>query len=142
MRKNFGLSILIFIFFINLLVNIIWGWSSVLDDQYPWFDIALHFLGGLGVYLIIQPYFSKSLIPVSHLPQAIFLIGTTILVGVLWEFAEYFGTQLLRYQGSNLQLSGDLPDTITDLVLDLLGGMVGATSHLFRTRKFIPFLRH
>lgn len=113
----------------------VWGWSSALDDQYPWFDIALHFLGGLGVYLVIQPYFSKSLISVSHLHQALFLIGVTMMVGVLWEFAEYFGTQLLRYRGSNIQLSGDLADTIADLVMDLLGGLVGITSHLFQTRR-------
>ena len=130
-----GIAILMFAFAINLIMNFFWGWSDALDNQYPWFDIALHFLGGLGVYLVIQPYFSKSLAKVPSWQHALFLISVTILVGVLWEFAESFGTQVMRLRGSSIRLSGDLADTITDLLMDLLGGVVGSTSHLFRPRK-------
>lgn len=133
--QKLGLTILIFIFIVNLVVNYFWSWSSALDDQYPWFDITMHFLGGLGVYLVIQPYFSKHLTRLPAWQHGLFLIGMTILVGVLWEFAEFFGTQVLRLRGSAVQLSGDLPDTLTDLVLDLLGGITGTTSHLFRSKK-------
>ncbi len=129
-----GIAILIFAFAINIIMNFVWGWSPALDDQYPWFDVALHFLGGLGVYLVIQPYFSKSLSRAPSWQHALLIIGVTMLVGVLWEFAENLGTYVMRYHGSNLSLSGDLPDTLADLVMDLLGGIVGSTSHLFRRK--------
>ena len=138
LKRNFGFWILIFIFSVDLIINVVWHWSAALDNRYPWFDISMHLLGGVGVSLVLKQYFSKSL---SYLPQphqVLFLISATLLVGVLWEFAEFFTTQIRLREGSSLRLIGNLEDTLTDLLMDMLGAATVTSPpflHSFWKRK-------
>src|SRR3989344_3870896 len=106
--------------------------------RFPWFDITLHFLGGLGVYLILSSHFRSDLAGLLWLRRTILLVGATVLVGVIWEFAEYSFTAIpavLSLPWDGFSFIGDLPDTLFDLGIDISGAIFGSILHFFRQRK-------
>lgn len=83
---------------------------------YPWFDILMHFWGGLviAVGLQIPVFFSCTRIRISTLWQcALVVLG----IGIAWEFFEWQWviTDMTRY----------VQDTTLDLIMDLAGGTLG-----------------
>lgn len=134
MLKNTGLWIVVFVIVINFMLGFEFNFF-----RFGWFDTSLHFLGGLGVYLILAQYFRKDLAGLSWLNRTISLVGVSVLVGVIWEFAEYSATALpaiLPLSWDGLSFIGDLPDTLTDLALDISGSLFGSiASHFFGQRK-------
>lgn len=133
MLKNKGFWIVLFIIIINFLLGFKYNFY-----RFDWFDISLHFLGGLGVYLILYPYFRKGLADMLWLEQTILLVGTTALVGIIWEFAEYSFTAIpgiIPLPWDGLSFIGDLPDTLTDLSMDILGALFASILHFIRKGK-------
>lgn len=135
MRKNSGVWILIIAFAVDFSVAAYWHWNSELDKQYPFFDIILHFFGGLGVYLVLEKYFAEKFSLFSLAQRALLLVSATCLVGVLWEFFEYSATRLLFFWGHQINLGGDLEDTLLDLAMDIVGAGFGTFLHFLRQRK-------
>ena len=132
MLKNTGFWIIIFVIVVNFLLGFVFNFF-----RFGWFDTSLHFLGGLGVYFILAQYFRKDLAGLSWLKRTISLVGVSVLVGVVWEFAEYSATVIpvvLPLPWDGLSFIGDLPDTLTDLALDISGALFGAILHFFRKR--------
>ncbi|MDP3731284.1 MAG: hypothetical protein Q8R34_02200 [bacterium] len=130
MTKNAGSWIV----FSAIIANFILGFGFNYY-RFSWFDTSLHFFGGLGVYLILSSYFRSDLAGLLWLRRTILLVGATVLVGVIWEFAEYSFTTIpaiLSLPWDGLSFIGDLPDTLTDLSLDLLGALFGSILHFFR----------
>lgn len=91
-----------------------------------WFDIMMHFLGGLWVGLITSAYLispKNVLFPRSRsfgsLYMPIFIIA--LIIGVGWELFELLGGIM------HLSDRGYLFDSVKDLLNDSLGGLVGAT---------------
>ncbi len=86
--------------------------------KYLWFDIPMHFLGGLvcALGIAILPFFRVQYIEKrsSLLLYMLIVLG----VGITWELFEY-STGLYRLE-TNL-----IPDTILDMCMDILGGVVG-----------------
>jgi hypothetical protein len=84
----------------------------------PWFDVLMHFLGGVWIAALVY-WFLRRMVPFVPLSsQAIFaiLLGATFLVGIAWEVFEYLvGT----YFTENYPL-----DTSIDLLMDLVGAGV------------------
>lgn len=114
---------LILVFLINL-PSLYFGWYV----RWWWVDIVLHFGGGFFVAMFMYHYLADRLIPGNSLKNIIIIAGATILVGVLWEFAEYIANQTLmeltyKYFGIRAYFMGDLNDTIADLLLDTLGSL-------------------
>src|SRR3989344_5525463 len=106
--------------------------------RFDWFDTSLHFLGGLGVYLILYSYFKNSLTGLPWIKKTILLVGATALVGVIWELAEYSFTAIpaiLPLPWDGLSFIGDLPDTLADLSLDIFGALLGSILHSLGQRK-------
>lgn len=133
MLKNKG----VWIVFAAVIANFILGFEFNYY-RFDWFDTSLHFLGGLGVYFIISTYFKTDLAGLPWLKKTILLVGATILVGVIWEFAEYSFTAIpaiLPLPWDGLSFIGDLPDTLADLSLDILGALMGSVLHSFRKRQ-------
>jgi hypothetical protein len=92
---------------------------------FPWFDIMMHFLGGLWVgstavwYIYFSGYFYKNN-SLTTSKTRIFLVSiiSALIVGVLWEVFEFYvGAVDPDY----------IADTILDLIMDTLGGIVAAT---------------
>ena len=127
---RFAILSLITIFLINL-IGLFYGWYD-----FPWFDTALHYLGGFFVALLFFNYLKKHFIPGSKAGNALILVGSVALIGVVWEFAEYIASQTLVEPvqaafGIKTYFMGDLDDTVTDLLMDILGAMT-VTGILFK----------
>lgn len=124
---------LVVIFFSNLIGGLYFGLYSTW-----WFDIIHHFLGGFFVAMLMANYLSD-IQPESTLKKYLIVVGATLFVGVIWEFAEYIGSQILteplyRNLGIRIYFIGDLDDTINDLLMDILGAFT-FLSHSLRRRK-------
>ena len=89
--------------------------------------MSLHFLGGFFVAMFMVYYLADVKTP-SKLKRYLVLTGAVILVGVVWEFAEYLASQILAESlynnfGFRAYFIGDLDDTINDLLMDILGAI-------------------
>lgn len=64
----------------------------------------------------------------SKLKNYLIIVGAVILIGVIWEFAEYLANQTLTEPlynnfGIRTYFIGDLNDTLNDLLMDILGAL-------------------
>ncbi len=93
----------------------------------PIFDKVMHFIGGFIsgwiAWLFVRDEVGRS----SFIKQGLVVMGGVALIGVLWEFTEYFFTAVPYYfPGVNEYLYiGTLRDTMFDLATDLAGGLLG-----------------
>lgn len=80
---------------------------------YPWFDVLLHFLGGVWVFLALVWLAER-----FRVPYRVFLVFLGVLfVGVGWEVFELLAG---IPREANFVL-----DTSIDLLMDSLGGITG-----------------
>ena len=92
--------------------------------EYHELDMLMHFLGGASILvmglILGMRLRRRGLIPVDLPPwlAAFALIGLVGLVGIFWEFFEF-----VTDYAAQTQAQGGLKDTISDLALDLMGGM-------------------
>ena len=90
-KKTFELSLL------GLIVIILglhaFALAFFLYWKYWWFDILLHFLGGIfvGLFALYLYYYSRYIQPQHfHKRYAFFLsFATVALIGIMWEFFEF-----------------------------------------------------
>lgn len=103
-------------------------WFDALGDvahlygNFAWYDQFMHLLGGGIVMSLSLAVFSNS---EKKLSASIFMVliaalAFTALFGSLYEIEEYLEDQL--YHGRQLRL-GDGPDTASDLMWNLIGGV-------------------
>lgn len=82
-----------------------------------WMDIIMHFLGGLFVglvaVLLLKHYVHKIKIPRNLF---FWVLGVTLLIGIGWEIFEFSVGLVMAYD--------PLPDTILDIVMDMVGATV------------------
>jgi hypothetical protein len=86
--------------------------------KYLWFDIPMHFLGGVCVALGLSalPFFRIHVFERFRTP--LIYASVTLLVGILWEIFEVTSGIMVIDETF-------VPDTVLDLVMDVLGGLVG-----------------
>lgn len=104
-----------------------WYW------KFLWLDAPMHFLGGLWVglmTLLISSLFIKRPETVKHFNIILLAVGSAIMIGVLWEIFEYvFGISIASH-------SVFIRDTVTDLILDSIGGLVAGIYGYSVLKKF------
>ncbi len=118
---------IIFLFLVNFLANKFHWYYSIW-----WFDIFMHFIGGvwLGVVFVWLCAFRK--LPLTlNFPFVLRLILSVLIVGVGWEVFEYY---FINYMAQN---NFDVVDTVSDLVLDISGGLLASTYLLYKHKKII-----
>lgn len=94
------------------------------------FDKYMHFLGGAFVFFTLAMYFLRH-IPMPFTGRQLFvLIVFSLIVGLLWEAFEYI---VQHFTGV---LLATIPDSIGDVVFDLLGAIVGANM-LWWSQSFV-----
>ena|SRR3990167_7208769 len=103
---------IIFIAVVNIL-SIDFAWYFI----YKWFDMPMHFLGGLVSLFLISYVFYDNANTFKN--KFILLIFSTFLLGIAWEIYEYFITNLWGGLDFNKM------DTISDVVFDIFGSFLG-----------------
>ena len=96
-------------------------------DAYAWwpdFDIPMHFAGGVAIAYFFAGCYRSALAfeflgQPSKVVYAVAVFGMTAVAAVVWEFAEFIADHTL---GSHTQPG--LADTLLDLLMGLLGGIV------------------
>ncbi|MEK9173535.1 MAG: hypothetical protein AAB594_03135 [Patescibacteria group bacterium] len=121
MTKTIILSLAVILVFHFLAGSL--GWY----DQISWLDIVMHVVGGAWVALLAAHLIAVRKIISSDqhfLERYILILGAVALVGVFWEFYEYLADVfLLKVHPINFAPNPKLlPDTLSDLVNDFLGG--------------------
>jgi VanZ family protein len=86
-----------------------------------WFDIVMHFLGGLTVSLFLHLLYTrrKSKDKASFTTIILLSLAAAFLVGLFWEVVE-FKSDLTFTTGITY---GE--DTLLDVIMDLVGAFVG-----------------
>ena len=124
MKKN----IFALIFFLILLIAVLNGIGNkfFLYWKFWWFDIVVHFLGGLWVGLSVLwfCYFSGYLKNLrKDAPFVILLSFLSVLaVGLGWEIFEF----VIEVDFSDKYIS----DTSLDLIMDILGSLIASAGFL------------
>lgn len=118
-RWEFGVLLL---FFINA-VLLLTGWYY--NPRLVWIDIPLHFLGGLLVGIWAWLVFGRGPRAHSFIHKWVLIFGVTALVGVSWEFFEWILDHVLSQWYVFPRNQPSVDDTLGDLFMDLLGGVVG-----------------
>ena len=103
-----------------------------------WWDILIHFLMGLAVsvlsiYVLNLTVYKKDTSKHNLFFTFLFMLSFTMLVGVLWEILEFTGDAIFNmgyqryvtYDGEVLIGRAVLIDTMTDLLMELLGATIG-----------------
>lgn len=114
-------QLLLVLFFSALLATLNWYANAYfLYFTFWWFDIVMHFLGGVfsaltllwGYHYVLGDYFDQR-------RQRLFLVALvgTLIIGVLWEVFESIA-------GIHALEGNIVPDTSLDIVMDLLGALV------------------
>ena len=84
-----------------------------------WFDIPLHFLGGVWACLFVRYVYVRCGLELqgngNKIALFVFFVSSVMLIGVAWEFYEFIFDNM-----------GSLSDTMADLFLDLAGATAAA----------------
>ena len=97
-----------------------------------WIDMPMHFLGGASIAVAGISFlaFLKKRGVINELPfwvRTFFLISFVAFAAVSWELWEFFLDYVMH---SRAQV--DLPDTMVDMLLGLLGGFALSILHRIR----------
>lgn len=131
-RQKFPHSLVVF-----LLVIAVLNWLAEYYSWYwriSWFDMLMHFAGGawLAGVAIWWRFFSGKFsgeIPQNFARAALFGIGAAFVIGLGWEIYESFVSFLVEGH------INDILDTISDLVFDMLGGVLMTILMQTRVKK-------
>lgn len=90
-----------------------------------WYDWLLHLLGGMWVAFVAKKFFRG---PMGRIGRAgpLFLVALVALVGVTWEIYEFTLDELFFKEAARWRAQAGNTDTMTDLIIDLTGGVVVA----------------
>jgi hypothetical protein len=112
-------SILLFILAVLFFASV----KFYLDWFYWWYDMLLHFLGGVIVGMFSLVIIKKTIdfSTWTNKKVVIRVLFSTLVVGLLWEFLELSVGTTSFSDGMAY-----VTDTSSDLILDLIGGLVGS----------------
>jgi hypothetical protein len=106
-----------------------------------WLDIPMHMLAGMWVGLILTHIVSERThaldLKANFWITFFIILGTTLIVGVLWEFWEFFFSQLAYKVWPELFSKGTmtLTDTLKDILDDMIGGSVAGMVAFYSRKK-------
>lgn len=125
-KKLFNmLAILIVaIFLINALANKFYWYSSIW-----YFDIIMHFLGGLWIGIFAFYFFSPQTISFRLIFKILIMV---FLIGIGWEIFEVFVDKVISLNYFNIL------DTISDILFDLTGGIMAIFYYMKKIMTITP----
>lgn len=99
-----------------------------------WYDLFLHFLGGMWVAIAAKKFVVGPVGPMGRIGP-ILIIALVALVGVSWEIYEFTIDEIFFEERALWRAQDGNTDTMTDLMMDLLGGVAAAGYIAYRSRK-------
>lgn len=102
-----------------------------LNYTFSHFDKILHVIGGVVAGWLALIWTARNAKLESGFARVIISVALVVLIGVLWEFAEYYWDNIVAIQWPFLAPyfgGGGLSDTISDLLCDLVGGAIAAVA--------------
>lgn len=115
-----------FLFIVILVIGILQTIATqfYLYWLFSWFDILMHFLGGfwfgfVAVWFVYFSGYTKTPRFVSRSSVIIVALVSALGVGLAWEVFEYF-------TGLTFTVDKYIADTILDIIMDTIGGLVAA----------------
>ncbi len=120
--------LLLFLFLCGIIGTWFIGLALDLQYYYRWFDIFLHMGGGmwtaafLGIFFKTHHTFATG--PWSFFMAFFAIVGGALLVGIFWEFIEFFADRVIIGSGFSY-FSGAVEDTLSDLWFDFVGATMG-----------------
>ena len=101
--------LMLFMFLVNLAASKFYLYYSLW-----YFDILMHFLGGVWVGLFFLYVFSRKS---QVLPSELKITFFVLIIGILWEAFEAFSHNYIGRDSFNIL------DTFSDILFDLAGGL-------------------
>ena len=92
-------------------------------QQWWWFDIPMHFLGGILIaysLILVLRNLDKEIIIKDRFLEILVIIGLLSSIAIYWEFYE-FAKRMISHG-----LQNSLEDTLLDLIMGLVGGFITA----------------
>lgn len=121
----------------SLAFDYYWYW------RFWWFDIVMHFFGGImlgGIGLYFFSHEEQAGVRPSFMPLLSQALAVAVGIGLLWEFFE-FGLDHVVVSGVTLKtvqaLQLGISDTLSDLALDVMGATTVACCY-YLIRVWIP----
>lgn len=138
MNLFFKSWLFIFVFWAVVVGAWIIGLIYYLPFKYWWFDVLMHFFGGLWVLSLIltsKNYYNIEIITGNKSRVSfIIFVSIVVFVGIVWEFFEFILDRYILQTGfSNMR--GVYEDTLLDLFMDMIGGAVGSLAYLLSKNK-------
>lgn len=122
-----SLVLIICIVALHLVANTFY-WYLVI----PWFDMFMHTLGGFFLAVFGATLFSKRVARFSFIKNFVLLLFIVCLVGFGWEIFEYVVQFIFR---GSIRIA-NIPDSFSDMVCDVLGGVLGFFFVLLQKRRY------
>lgn len=118
-------------------MHILLGHVCKLYDKTKWFDLVLHFLGGMLIASTCFRFFATDLL--SPVWSAFFVFTITVSVGVFWEFGEYASDKLFNTNAQRWKdgYNAGLADSMTDLISNTFGAILLCTFHAINNIYFV-----
>lgn len=113
-----------------LVADMVVGRALHLYETSLWYDKALHLgnsaLVGYLAFLFVYAMHVTGRLRTSAALDALMIVLVALGVGAFWEILEYLSDLAFARGAQGSPLQGPLDDTMWDLILDGLGGGVGA----------------
>jgi hypothetical protein len=114
-------------YFFHLFLNFVFD----IYTRFSWFDKAMHFSGGIVLAFTFFPILNylhkEKYIILNKFVKFVFAISLIISVAVFWEFYEFVMDYFF-----NVNWQSSVADTIGDLFLGMLGGIVAGLIFLWK----------
>ena len=96
-----------------------------------WFDIPMHIMGGIFLALFAGAFFFRKLLPLHFKEVVVTILLFVLIVGLGWEIFEYLVQSVIK--GAQL---ANFPDSVKDMLMDLLGGVLASTFVLRALKRY------
>jgi len=111
-----SLCIIALMLLLHTAANMFYWYVSI-----SWYDMMMHTVGGMFLAVFTAALFARHILILSRFETFVILLLAVVIVGLGWEFFEYAVQYLIK---GSARLA-DVPDSVSDIVCDMIGGLVG-----------------
>ena len=141
------------VYYLFMFISGFLGIALSFYGKIEWWDELAHFLMGVivavfSIYILNFTIYRKDRSKHNLFFTAVFMISFSLAIGALWEIWEFssdalLGTNSQRYMAGGEMLVGQaaLFDTMTDIIIDFVGAIVGVIIVLIAQKIDKNFLK-